>query len=233
MRLFQDLGSFSTWVRLHDPDGLSHSDYDLSALRQTVAPVYFASVLELDQVLPELLKVHTEQSESTIHSYINDNQSEAGIDATFGNRATALQAVAVYGHKKVVQMLLERNADVNAQGGHHGNALQAVFYFGRGEIVQNLIDHWADALLDDFDILYSASRNNDVKVVRVLLDKGAQICAGEDHSALYQARERCHVDICAERYSAALDVASECGHEKVVQVSQEYKNAFRHRTVDH
>ena len=32
------------------------------------------------------------------------------------------------GHDKMVQMLLEKGADVNAQGGYYGNALQAASY---------------------------------------------------------------------------------------------------------
>lgn len=50
---------------------------------------------------------------------------------------SALQAAALNGHKRVVQMLLERDADVNLQieGGGYGSALQAAAKKGSESIV--------------------------------------------------------------------------------------------------
>ncbi|KAF2452237.1 hypothetical protein BDY21DRAFT_260258, partial [Lineolata rhizophorae] len=44
---------------------------------------------------------------------------------------------------KVVELLLEKGADVNAQGGHYGNALQAASSLGREKIVQLLLEKGA------------------------------------------------------------------------------------------
>lgn len=38
---------------------------------------------------------------------------------------SALQAASARGHLPIVQLLLDRGADVNAQGSRYGNALQA------------------------------------------------------------------------------------------------------------
>ena len=41
----------------------------------------------------------------------------------------ALTSVA--GHERIVQMLLDKGADINVQGGEHGTALQAAVYWDR------------------------------------------------------------------------------------------------------
>ena len=47
----------------------------------------------------------------------------------------ALQVAAYGGHDRVVQMLLDKGADVNAQGGEYGSALQAALYGGESGTV--------------------------------------------------------------------------------------------------
>jgi ankyrin repeat protein len=44
----------------------------------------------------------------------------------------------------VVNLLLEKGADVNAQGGEYGNALQASLYGGHAVVVRLLLDKGAD-----------------------------------------------------------------------------------------
>jgi ankyrin repeat protein len=44
------------------------------------------------------------------------------------------------GHEKVVQMLLDRGADINTQGGHYGNALRAASMRGHEKVVQMLLE---------------------------------------------------------------------------------------------
>lgn len=48
-----------------------------------------------------------------------------GIDVQGGNYGNALQAASAGGHKGIVQLLLDKDADVNTQGDQYGNALQA------------------------------------------------------------------------------------------------------------
>ena len=60
------------------------------------------------------------------------------------NYGTTLHAASLGGHKKIVQVLLDKGADVNAQGGVYGNALQAASSEGHGQVVQMLLDKGAD-----------------------------------------------------------------------------------------
>ena len=48
------------------------------------------------------------------------------------------------GCEKIVQLLLDKGADINAQGGHYGNALQAASTGAHEKIVQLLLDNGAD-----------------------------------------------------------------------------------------
>ncbi|SLM38546.1 vegetative incompatibility protein het-e-1 [Lasallia pustulata] len=59
----------------------------------------------------------------------------------YGN---ALQAASLTDHDQVVQMLLDKGADVNAQGGMYGNALQAASSRDHDQVVQMLLDKGAD-----------------------------------------------------------------------------------------
>ena len=59
----------------------------------------------------------------------------------YGN---ALQAASSGGHNKVVQMLLDKGADVNAAGGEYGYALQAASKGGHDQVVQILLDKGSD-----------------------------------------------------------------------------------------
>src|SRR5271155_21020 len=47
------------------------------------------------------------------------------VNAEGGWDGNALEAASARGHKKVVQLLLEKGAYSNAQGGEYGNALHA------------------------------------------------------------------------------------------------------------
>lgn len=65
----------------------------------------------------------------------------------YGN---ALQEAAYRADKEIVQMLLEKGADVNAQGGKYGNALQAASQGGHKNVVKTLLDKGTDRP-DDFE----------------------------------------------------------------------------------
>jgi len=58
--------------------------------------------------------------------------------------SNALQDASLKGDRGVVELLLERGADVNAQGGEYGNALQAASVWGDREVVELLLDKGAD-----------------------------------------------------------------------------------------
>ncbi|PVH91836.1 hypothetical protein DM02DRAFT_545010, partial [Periconia macrospinosa] len=51
---------------------------------------------------------------------------------------------SLFGLRRMVELLLDKNADVNAQGGPYGNTLQAASERGHEEIVKLLLDKGAD-----------------------------------------------------------------------------------------
>ncbi|KAG2413226.1 hypothetical protein HFD88_002415 [Aspergillus terreus] len=227
LRLFKDeMMAFITWIRLHDIDRpwLNRPDYVLPMTR-IASPIYYAALLGLEFVLNSLLPLHTE----------NPKLSET-VDAPGGSYGHALQAASVNGHEKVVQMLLDRGADINAQGGVHNNALVAASYLGHEKIVQILLDRGADINAQSVyygSALQAASVNGHEKVVQMLLDRGADINAQSVYygSALQAASNNGHekvvhilldggADINAQGgpYGNALQAASNNGHEKVVHI---------------
>jgi ankyrin repeat protein len=59
------------------------------------------------------------------------------------NYGIALLAASAKGHEAIVQMLLNKGADVNAEGGYYGNALRAASARCHWAIVQILREHGA------------------------------------------------------------------------------------------
>ena len=138
--------------------------------------------------------------------------------------------------RKVVQMLLDKRADVNAKGGVYGNALQAASVGGHDMVVQMLLDKQANVNAKGGfygTALQAASAYGHRKVVQMLLDKRADINAqgGKYGNALQAALYRGDdmvVQILLDRgadvnaqggfYGNALQAASAGGNEKMVQM---------------
>ena len=62
------------------------------------------------------------------------------INVQSGFYSNALQAVSAEGHKKIVELLLDKSTDINTQGREYGNALQAVSDKGYENIIELLLD---------------------------------------------------------------------------------------------
>jgi Ankyrin repeats (3 copies) len=106
------------------------------------------------------------------------------------------------GYEKIVELLLNRGADVNAQGGHYGNALQAASYGGHEKIVELLLKRGADVNTQGGEYgnaLQAASYGGHEKIVELLLNRGADVNAQGGY------------------YGNALQAASSRGHEKIVE----------------
>ncbi|KAG9203889.1 hypothetical protein G6514_002050 [Epicoccum nigrum] len=147
-----------------------------------------------------------------------------------------LGIVSLFGHGALVEMLLDKGADVNAQGGYYGNALQAASARGHEQVVKMLLDKDADVNAQGGDYgnaLQAASAGGHEQVVKMLLDKDADVNVqgGDYGNALQAASARGHeqvvkmlldkdADVNAQGgyYGNALQAASSEGHEQVVKM---------------
>ena len=199
LRLFRRQNSFATWIKLDDPDLLAdlHYGHDLirrigRSLDSIPDPIYYASLLGLDQTLLALISIWQDESEVSKE-----------INAKGGDLRNALQAASYSGHDHVIQILLDGGADVNAVGGWYGNALQAASYKGHTQIVQLLLEKGANvnAKANPFgNALGAASAEGHTQVVQILLES------------------RPNINAQGENFGNALQVASYAGHIQTVQL---------------
>jgi ankyrin repeat protein len=94
------------------------------------------------------------------------------IDQVDGLGMTALQWACERGRLEIVQLLLEKGADVNTQGGRYGNALEAATLRGHYEIVKLLLEEGADV-----NALHPAALGGYLEIFQLLLEKGADVNA--------------------------------------------------------
>ncbi|KAH0209493.1 purine and uridine phosphorylase, partial [Aureobasidium melanogenum] len=158
------------------------------------------------------------------------------VDASDEDRRTALYWASKLNHDKMVQMLLDRGADINAQGGRYGNALYGASCGGHNKMVQMLLDRGADVNAQGGqygNALQAASLEGHDEMVQTLLDRGADVNAegGDYGNALQAASYRGHdkivqmlldrgADVNAQggEYGNALQAAWYRGHDKIVQM---------------
>jgi ankyrin repeat protein len=209
-------GAFENWVNTWNVDG----GFRLKQRNVVPSPVYYASLLGLYEIV--------------LHLLVEPISNHANIQgAWYGN---PLQAASYQGHERVVQLLLEKGADVNVQGGYNGSALQAASYRGHEKILQLLLERGADVNAHSGyygSALQAASFEGHEKISQLLLEKGADVNAKRGYygSALQAASFKGNVKILRlllERgadvnaqggyYGCAVQAASFEGHEMVLQL---------------
>ncbi|PVH91840.1 ankyrin [Periconia macrospinosa] len=131
------------------------------------------------------------------------------LEKTSNDIPNPLYYAALLDLRNLLKMLLEKDADVNAQGGYYGNALQAASYRGH-EAVDG---QYGNAL-------YAASSEGHEAVVRMLLDKDADVNAQGGHygSALLAASSGGHKAVAKMLLDKGAEAASSGGHEVVVEM---------------
>ena len=189
LNLFQHQNSFVTWVKLHDVDTPWRNPINLHrSLEDIPAPVYYASLLGIDQILHKL--INNEELEITTipaPSLASTSNVSKRVNAQGGRHGHVLQAAAFGGYSQVVQMLLDKGADINAQGGKYGNALQAASFRGFVQMVRSLLNNGANINTRGGyfgTALHAASYGGHIDVVQILVNRGADIDA--------QDKDGCH-----------------------------------------
>jgi ankyrin repeat protein len=228
-----DIDCFVTSVKLYDLDATFLPDewYDM-LLEAGSCPrgdfgwrLYYASLLGLESVVKGMItRTH------------NDGVRQDVVNVQYGLCGTSLQAASFGGYEKVVEMLLDRGADINIQGGFYGNAFQAASYSGNAQVVQILLDRGADIYIQGGfygNSLQAASHAGHMELVKMLLGRGIDVNlqGGKYGSALLAASQAGHEDVVqtlldrgvdvnlqGDVYGNALQAASRGGYEKIVQI---------------
>ncbi len=117
----------------------------------------------------------------------------------------ALIFAALYGHAEIVELLLERGADVNAKNDMENTALSYASEYGRHAVVKTLLEHGADVngrYFLSITALMEAAENGQLEVVKLLLEHGADVelkieASGSRHgwTALQIAEAEGHTEI--------------------------------------
>jgi len=127
----------------------------------------------------------------------NDNAAALGallesqdVNAKDSRGATALMYAAAFGNARQMKLLLESGADVNAQNAFHATAL----IWAAGDAVKSrmLIEHGADVNVRTQQgrtpLMAAAKRNGNADLVRLLLEKGADVKTPGDTTLIAAAQ---------------------------------------------
>ena len=107
-------------------------------------------------------------------------------------QSTPLHVAAIFGHERIIQLLLSHNADINSRNRTEATALFYASYEGHLPSVLTLLQAGADPLLPEINgalPIHMAAYHNHTEVVRVLIEQGG--CSPDQvrHTAL---QSDCH-----------------------------------------
>ena len=116
------------------------------------------------------------------------------------NGRTRLHWAAFFGHKKVVQLLLERGADPNMASGHGETPLHNCAQRGHLDVVKLLLDRGGginSMRINGVTPLHAAVEKDNKDVVRFLLDRGADPNRARKNgrTPLHEAVKNNHEDV--------------------------------------
>jgi hypothetical protein len=164
--------------------------------------------------------------------------------------AAPLMYAAGYGHKAIVQQLLNSKADVDAKDDYRETALLEAAGNGHEAVVQQLLDSKADVNAKSYDGktgLHKAARYGYEAIVEQLLNSKADVNAKNDdgETALHKAAKYGHEAVVAQLLNSKADVnakrgggktalheAAKNGHEAVVAQLLNSKADVNAETID-
>ncbi|KAF8193116.1 ankyrin repeat-containing domain protein [Mycena galopus ATCC 62051] len=185
-----------------------------------------------DDILPPLY-ICCQQGYWECVPHLLANGAVINIEGEDGN---PLSLAAARGPFEIVQLLLEKGADINAIGGKYGSALGVASWQVKLEIVQLLLEKGAEINLAGGECgsaLGAASCGGKLEIVQLLLEKGADInlAGGEWGSALGAAsyvgeleivqlllEKGADINLTGGKWGSALGAASYEGELKIVQL---------------
>ncbi|CAN9388993.1 unnamed protein product [Alternaria alternata] len=215
LRVLENDRARTSWIRLHN----HYSPFDN---RQDASALYWAAIFGLNQTASLLCK----------------SKSTQDINKVGGIFHAALQAAALCGNEKVVEIPIASGADVNCKGGFYGTALHAAVFSGNTKIVDMLIANGADVDCEGGlygTALQAAAWHGHEIIVDMLIANGADVgyyTYGFGFTALTQATRRGHNSIVLKLLKAdvdkstlnvksqdgtALERAAHEGHEQIVE----------------
>src|SRR5690349_15259754 len=146
---------------------------------------------------PVICPAQTPVSERFYQAIRKDNAGElkalvesGDVNAKDSRGATPLMYAAAFGNARQMQFLLESGADVNAQNAFHATAL----IWAGGDAVKSrmLIEHGADVNVRTQQgrtpLMAAAKRNGNADLVRLLLEKGADVKTPGDTTLIAAAQ---------------------------------------------
>lgn len=160
--------------------------------------------------------------------------------------SSPLYAASEKGYASLVKLLLEHGSDANLECGLYGTPLAAAIGMGHDDIVEIMLNHENMVLNEPFvytgsgsgnsdltSVLYLASEEGNIHVLKLLLDRGADVNLQVDRwgNALTAASTMGHVEVVKlllergadanfrnEYCSGTLEAAAQYGHEEIVEM---------------
>ncbi|MCJ1466435.1 hypothetical protein MMC07_005054 [Pseudocyphellaria aurata] len=139
-----------------------------------------------------------------VEDFLNEQVDVNFLNGRLIEYGTALNVASAEGHEKVVEMLLDRNADISAQSDYGGTAIEEAIAGGHEKTIEMLLNHNADVNAENLDygfLLSVASVRGQEKMVEILLKRVTDINAESER-----------------KYGTALVEASARGYEKIVKM---------------
>jgi ankyrin repeat protein len=155
------------------------------------------AVVAMGCIRPAICPGQTPVSDRFYYAIRNDNAGDLraliksrDVNAKDSRGATPLMYAAAFGNARQVKLLLESGAEVNAENAFHATAL----IWAGGDAVKSrmLIEHGADVNVRTQQgrtaLMAAAKRNGNVDLVRLLLQKGADLKAPGDTTLIAGAQ---------------------------------------------
>lgn len=171
---------------------------------------------------------------------------EAGINVSDNGGRTALIWASLNGHVDIVKLLLNKEVNIDATDDNGRTALISACFNGHIDVINTPIDFASTNEEEYLEFLYNENTteltwvhiNGHVDVVRILLDKGADIDAidNDGRTAIISAahvydnieiirlllKQKSRVDIVDNKGQTALSVATEKEYEGIVKLLVEH-----------